>query len=206
VAGVYTLRLTASDGDLSDDDEVQITVRPANQPPVANAGADQTISLPASATLNGIATDDGLPAGSTLSTTWSKVSGPGDVTFANAAALTTGASFSAGGTYVLKLTASDSELTAGDEVVVTVIPQNRAPVVISGQFQTVTLPSTLTLNGDVSDDGLPLSASLAVQWSIVLGPGNVTFNPETAASCTATLSTPGVYVLRLTATDSVLTG
>jgi hypothetical protein len=34
---------------------------PVNQPPTVNAGMDQTITLPASASLSGTATDDGLP-------------------------------------------------------------------------------------------------------------------------------------------------
>src|SRR5437867_3393652 len=60
-----------------------------NQPPVVNAGADQTITLPSLANLSGTATDDGLPSGSTLTTTWSKLSGPGTVTFGNVTMRTT---------------------------------------------------------------------------------------------------------------------
>ena len=47
---------------------------------------------------------------------WSSVSGPGTVTFANANVLSTTATFSAAGTYVLRLTASDSLLTSTDDV------------------------------------------------------------------------------------------
>jgi N-acetylneuraminic acid mutarotase len=93
---------------------------PTNQPPLANAGPDQTIVFPNSATLNGSATDDGLPnPPGTLTYAWSKVSGPGTVTFGNASAATTSAAFSAAGTYVLRLTASDSVLSGADEVTVT---------------------------------------------------------------------------------------
>jgi hypothetical protein len=53
-----------------------------SQPPAVNAGPDQTITLPSGATLAGTANDDGLPNG-TLTAIWSKVSGPGIVTFAN---------------------------------------------------------------------------------------------------------------------------
>src|SRR6185369_14382096 len=91
------------------------------QAPTVNAGSDQTITLPASASLSGTATDDGLPAPpATLTTTWSRVSGPGTVTFGNANALSTSASFSVAGTYVLRLTAFDSALTSTDDVTVTV--------------------------------------------------------------------------------------
>jgi len=93
----------------------------ANTAPVANAGADQTVTLPASATLAGSATDDGLPnPPGTLSFSWAKVSGPGTVTFANPALAATTATFSAAGSYVLRLTANDGALSGSDDVMVTV--------------------------------------------------------------------------------------
>src|SRR5262249_23565006 len=52
------------------------------------------------ALLSGTATDDGLPQGSTLTTTWSKVSGPGNATFNTPNAVTTGVVFDAVGSYV----------------------------------------------------------------------------------------------------------
>ncbi len=100
---------------------LSVNAPPANQAPAVNAGSDQTIALPSAANLAGTATDDGLPAPpATLTTTWSTVSGPGTVTFGNANALTTTASFGAAGTYVLRLTGSDSLLAATDDVTVTV--------------------------------------------------------------------------------------
>src|SRR5207247_3839697 len=99
---------------------------PTNRAPVVNAGPDQTITLPSSANLSGTATDDALPIGSTLTTTWSKVSGPGTVTFGNVSARSTTASFSASGSYVHRLTASDSALTATDDVAIVVNPAGSA--------------------------------------------------------------------------------
>ncbi|HVF46996.1 MAG TPA: hypothetical protein VNA17_05460, partial [Pyrinomonadaceae bacterium] len=94
----------------------------ANQPPSVNAGPDQTITLPVNTVnLVGTATDDGLPAG-TLSVSWSRVSGPASVTFGNASVATTTATFSLAGTYVLRLTASDTQLASSDEVTITVNP------------------------------------------------------------------------------------
>jgi hypothetical protein len=90
---------------------------------VVNAGADQTVTLPAGVSLSGSAGDDGLPnPPGALSATWSKVSGPGTVTFGNANALNTTASFGTAGAYVLRLTASDSLLSSSDDVAVTVNP------------------------------------------------------------------------------------
>ena len=99
---------------------VSLTVLRANRAPVVYAGADQTIRLPSTATLSGTVTDDGLPTGATVSLSWSKASGPGSVTFGDGTAASTTATFSKSGTYTLRLTASDTALTASDDVVVTV--------------------------------------------------------------------------------------
>src|SRR5262249_50241816 len=56
-----------------------------------------------------------------------------------------------------------------------------------------------------SDDGLPAGGGLTVAWSMVQGPAAVTFGDSASASTTATLPSPGVYVLRLSASDSLLT-
>src|SRR6185503_3036527 len=119
-AGTYVLQLRADDGELSATDTVTVLVDGVgNLAPVVEAGANQSITLPVYVTsLSGTATDDG-PAGS-LTTAWSKVSGPGTVTFANAAALATDATFSMQGSYVLRLTASDGSLSGSDTVTVTV--------------------------------------------------------------------------------------
>jgi hypothetical protein len=92
-----------------------------NEAPRVDAGPDQTISLPAGATLDAAVSDDGQP-NPTPSTAWSKVSGPGTVTFANGGAVDTQATFSAAGTYVLRLTANDGALTTSDEVTIIVNP------------------------------------------------------------------------------------
>jgi hypothetical protein len=179
-----------------------------NQAPVVNAGSDQTVTLPNSANLSGTATDDGLPnPPGTLSTTWSKVSGPGTVAFGDPSAPSTTATFSASGTYVLRLTADDSALQSSDDLTVTVNASsgNQAPVVNAGSDQTVTLPNPANLSGTATDDGLPNPpGTLSTTWSKVSGPGTVAFGDPSALSTTATFSAAGTYVLRLTADDSAL--
>ncbi len=66
--------------------------------------------------LDARATDD-TPA--TLTTTWSRISGPGTVTFDDPAAPATRARFSVSGSYLLRLTASDGEQSATLDVTVT---------------------------------------------------------------------------------------
>jgi hypothetical protein len=210
VGGIYTLKLTAKDGQLSGNDTVVVTV---NKPPVANAGQDQTITLPNVASLSGSATDDGLPnPPGALTYSWSTVSGPGTVTFANPAAASTTATFSAAGTYSLQLTVSDSALSDSDSLVVKVNraptptpTPNQAPVVNAGPDQTVPVLSA-TLSGSATDDGLPNPpGALTYTWSKVSGPG-LTFANTHAASTTATFSVGGIYTLKLTAKDGQLSG
>jgi hypothetical protein len=107
----------------------------ANVAPVVDAGTDQSITFPAVATLVGSATDDGNPnPPGTLTTTWTKVSGPGTVTFGDASDPTTTATFSTVGVYVLRLTADDSALDASDDIQITV----EAPALpVFDDFQTI---------------------------------------------------------------------
>jgi len=206
-AGVYVLRLTAGDSALTRSDDVSVTVHPSpvNLPPNVNAGPDQTVTLPAKAALAGAASDDRQPAGSALALSWSKASGPGNVTFANAAAASTAATFSAAGDYVLRLTANDSALTTADEINIKVLPVNQPPVVKAGADQVINFPSAAKLAGSVTDDGQPPASSVASAWTKVSGPGEVTFADAGAPATAAAFSAGGKYVLRLSATDSALT-
>ncbi len=167
---------------------------PVNQAPVVAAGADQTIATAATARLTGFATDDGLPNG-TLTLSWSKVSGPGTVTFTQPNLAATNASFSASGVYVLRLTASDSLASASDDVQVTV---NGGLAVNAGNDQVVTLPATAMLAGTVTGGAPPVTTG----WSKISGPGSVLFSNASAAITMATFALNGTYVLRLSATDT----
>jgi len=183
---------------------ISATVGTSNIAPTVAAGLDQSIALPSGVSLDATVTDDGLPSG-TLTHAWSTVSGPGTVTFANAALVDTTATFSAAGVYVLRLTASDGALSANDTVQVTVTPTgvNSAPSVSAGPDQTILLPAGMTLDGTVLDDGLP-SGTLTHAWSTVSGPGTVTVANAALVDTTATFSVVGVYVLRLSASDGAL--
>jgi RHS repeat-associated protein len=202
--GVYVLRLTVSDSELSGTDDVTVTVDPKNDPPMVNAGPDQSITLPNGATLDGTVTDDGNPAGGTLSIDWNKVSGPGTVTFSNKTSADTSATFSAAGTYTLRLSASDSQLARTDDVVITVSPHNDPPTVDAGADTSTELPDALQLNGTVTDDGNPANGTLTISWTKVSGPGNATFAIPAQAATAVTFSEVGSYVLRLTGNDSQL--
>jgi hypothetical protein len=92
---------------------------PQNQPPCVDAGFDFITSVGASPDLDGLASDDGVPA-MVLTTRWSKVSGPGSVNFGNRSSLSSSVSFAAPGTYRLRLEADDGALATVSDVYVLV--------------------------------------------------------------------------------------
>jgi beta-glucanase (GH16 family) len=118
VQGTYVFRLTATDnGGATGSDEVTVTVNP-NPPPVANAGADRTITLPTNSVLiNGSGTDNG----SITAYQWTQVSGPSTATLSGANTANVTASSLIAGTYVFRLTVTDNgSLTGTDDVTVVV--------------------------------------------------------------------------------------
>ena len=103
-----------------------------------NAGEDQQFQLPQNTlSLTGVVSDDGLP-NAQVSTTWSVISGPGEVSIAQPDSLTTAVTFTLSGTYVLGLMASDGDLTSTDQLTVTVLPE----VIDTESFTLAILPDT----------------------------------------------------------------
>jgi hypothetical protein len=186
-----------------------------NQPPRVNAGVDQIVHLlpstgvPTTTTLMGIVADDGLPTPAQLTKTWTRVSGPANVTFGNASAATTTASFTLAGDYVLRLTVSDGQLTASDDLIVTVtspVP-NAAPIVNCGADQTVFGPSLrVNITCTVSDDGQPIGANLVPTWTKVDGPSTFEFINTGLTFAAINIYDVGTYTVRLRVSDGVLAG
>lgn len=211
VAGAYVVQLIVNDGKVnSQPDTAMIVAQTPNQPPTVSAGPDRTIQFPVSTvTLEATVSDDGFPSPDALSAAWNQVSGPAAASFASPNQAVTQASFTDAGTYVLRLTASDTQFTVSSDVTVTVLPlvqNNQPPVVNAGPDQSVTLPANMvTLNGSVADDGLPIGGVLTATWSLVNGPGQVTFASPGQPSTMGTFSAAGVYFLALGATDGQFT-
>ena len=173
----------------------------ANTAPVVHAVTNQTITLPTnSATLNGTATDDGLPNG-TLTTTWTQVSGPVQAAIASPNQLVTVVSFTQPGSYVFKLTASDSVLTSSANVTITVNQQNLAPfITISVDSTVITQPAnTVHVTGTATDDGFPTGSTLTTQWTQVSGPAAATVSNPNSPNTSITFPAAGTYVLKLSA-------
>jgi len=110
------------------------------------------------------------------------------------------------GIYTLLVTATDIRGGVGlsANVTVTVEPSNQPPFVYAGPNEVTNMPS-IQLAGFASDDGLP-SNYLITTWSSISNPPGATanFGNSNALLTTATFSTNGNYVFRLTASDGSL--
>jgi hypothetical protein len=122
-AGQQTLRIITTDAKSTGWNinwwEITLNSVSTNQPPIVNAGMDQTIVLPMnSITLNGSASD---PDGSITTYAWTKISGPAGSTFGSASSVSTTVNGLVQGSYVFRLTATDNKgATASDDVAITV--------------------------------------------------------------------------------------
>lgn len=181
---------------------------PGPRPPVVNAGADITITLPANTTtLTGTASD---PDGTITSTVWSQVSGPNTATIATPNALSTGISNLVAGTYTFALKATDNNtptpLVTTDQVVVIVKPEppKLPPVANAGPDKTVTLPiTTVSLTGSGTDsDGTIKPNPNGYKWTQDSGPNTAGFSSNTSPTVNFTGLIAGTYTFTLTVTDN----
>jgi K319L-like, PKD domain len=82
---------------------------------------------------------------------------------------------------------------------------NQPPNVNAGTDRAVAPPAAASLDGTVTDDGLPVPpGAVTTTWSLASGPGTVTFADPNAVDTTANFSGTGTYVLRLSASDGQL--
>ncbi len=201
--GVYRFRLQITDNNgATADATVQVTVNAAlNQPPVANAGADKTITLPTnSVVLNGTASND--TDGTITTYTWSKISGPAAGAIASANAVTTNVTGLTQGVYRFRLQVTDNNGATADatvQVTVNAAP-NQSPVANTGDNQVLRLPVNYTqLDGRASTD--PDGQIVSYRWTYVSGPANFVLTDPSAAFTSLSGLVQGNYVFSLTVTD-----
>jgi hypothetical protein len=175
---------------------------PVNQPPVARAGNDSSITLPVdSVQLNGGSSFD--PDGTVTGYAWRKISGPSSFDFSDTAIANPVLRNLIAGSYSFKLTVTDNELLTGsDTVQIAVKPAqvNVPPLADAGNDSTITLPvNTLQLNG-IGTDADGSIASYA--WRKVSGPSSYMFSDSGVAKPMISNLSQGVYGFELTVTDN----
>ncbi|MBC7424323.1 MAG: T9SS type A sorting domain-containing protein, partial [Ferruginibacter sp.] len=188
-------------GGAIDNDTVQVTVNAAiNKAPVANAGADTSITLPVnSTTLNGSATD---ADGSIASYKWTKILGPSSGTIATPSAASTGLYNLVQGVYLFQFTATDNGgAIDNDTVQVTVNAAiNIAPVANAGPDINIYLPQNFGyLMGSGTDvDGVIIS----YHWRVISAPAPFTLENQDSSTARLINLQQGVYEVELKVTDN----
>uniref|UniRef100_A0A8B9H2J6 Si:ch73-215d9.1 n=1 Tax=Astyanax mexicanus TaxID=7994 RepID=A0A8B9H2J6_ASTMX len=201
-AGEYTFRLTVTDPEgLTDSSTATLTVSsPKDNPPVARAGSDQVITLPLNhLTLWANQSTDDLAITGYLWSLQSSSSAKA-ATMRGIRSLALQLSELQEGQYTFLLTVTDSSSQQdSDTVVVTVLPENRAPVAVAGPDRQLLLPtSSVMLNGtDSSDD----QAITNYQWEILSGPPGSKIKDADKAVAMVTGLRAGSHKIKLTVQD-----
>ena len=178
--------------------------RDGNKPPIAVAGPDQVITLPADSVLLD-ARQSSDPDGMISNWLWAKISGPASFTIIKPADSTTKVKALIAGIYQFEVKVTDDEgLSAKDTVRITVNDPgqpNRPPVANAGPDQTITLPANATqLDGSGSSD--PDNNITTYLWTKISGPSTFNIINANAAQTTLTDLTEGSYLFELKVTDA----
>jgi hypothetical protein len=146
---------------------------PINTAPTVNAGENRIAVVGTPISINAAVTDDGHPTPAALTYSWTRISGPtgGVVTFGSSSSEDTTLSFSAAGTYIVRLTANDGQASASDDVTIVV----SAPTNPNTPNPTPTGPSSISFQ-----DGLFPNVSYAGTTDTKISGRNATKNYGTA--------------------------
>ncbi|MFA5772502.1 MAG: PKD domain-containing protein [Thermoplasmata archaeon] len=201
VPGTYRFQLVVNNGGAnSAPSYVTITVTKANNPPVADAGRDQTVEVNTQVTLNGNASYD--PDGDTITYKWTQVEGSTTLLLYS----TTNKSMftpTINGIYKIQLVVNDSKANSEPSVVtITVVTakQNIPPVADAGKNQTIEINIPVTLDGSGSYD--QDNDAITSEWTQIGGPAAVTMSNTTDVKPTFTPTIVGIYKFSLVVNDN----
>jgi hypothetical protein len=200
--GTYVLQLVVHDGQTASLPD-SVVLRTDNSPPVANAGADQTVGIGQTVTLDGSGSTD--VDGDPLTYAWSLVARPVGSVAALQNAATAAPTFVADlpGTYVAQLIVNDGAIDSPPDTVA-ISTTNSAPIADAGSDQTVVAGQLVALDGNGSSD--PDRDALAFHWMLTARPaGSTTSIADPAAPVTSFVADrPGDYVVQLVVNDGQL--
>jgi hypothetical protein len=175
-----------------------------NSPPIANAGADQTVYVAQAVTLDGSGSTD--PDGQSLRYSWSFVSRPAGSSAALSSPSTVRPVFTPDreGDYVVQLVVNDGIVDSAPDTVL-VSTQNSAPVAHTGADQQAQVGVQVQLDGTASSD---IDGDLLTYaWSIVSAPAGSVAQIVDPANALArfTPDLAGDYIIELVVDDGKVT-
>ncbi|MEC7985703.1 MAG: PKD domain-containing protein [Myxococcota bacterium] len=192
-------------------DQSKVVTPIPNTSPVADAGADQSLSADEAINLDGGGSYD--PDGDSLSYSWSFSRVPEGSTlaesenpFSNNNMATSQTSFFPDlmGTYIVSLTVTDikGNVSPSDSVIVTVT-EGQLPVSMAGMDQNVVEGETVLLDGSASYD--PMGRELSYQWNVASAPSSsvATIADPTNPITSFTPDLPGSYLVSLVVDSGV---
>ncbi|WP_159066163.1 tandem-95 repeat protein [Vibrio harveyi] len=190
--GDATISYTISDGQLTDDATVAVTVNPVNDAPVAVNDAVSTDEDTA-VTIDVLTNDSDLENDQLTITNASVPAEQGTVTIVDGKLVFTPAE-NFNGDATISYTISDGQLTDGATVAVTVNPVNDAPVAVNDTVSTdedtaVTI-DVLANDSDPENDTLTITAASvpAEQGTVAIVDGKLVFTPAENFNGDATIS------------------
>ncbi len=191
----YTITATATDSaSQSASDSISVTVDNINDPPVANAGPDQTFSDAdgtgaETVTLDGSASYDS--DGTVSSYEWAEgptLLGTGKIISYNFAV----------GAHTVTLTVTDNKGATGSNTIIVTVNPNQAPTANAGPDKAASVGQTVSFNGSGSSD--PDGSIVSYSWDFDAGDGI----QENASGVTTShaYSAAGIYTVTLTVKDN----
>jgi hypothetical protein len=167
-----------------------------NHPPIANAGPDQSVTVNTSVTLNGSASYD--PDRDDFTYWWEQTSGPTISLSSNSSSRPT---FTprVGGTYIFTLIVNDGRIDSEPTyVTINVIERNHPPIANAGPDQSVTVNTSVTLNGSANYD--PDRDNLTYRWTQIDGP-SVNLSDPTSSQTSFITNKTGILKFKLVVSD-----
>ena len=201
VPGTYSVQLVVNDGKADSKPDI-VNINTENSPPVAIAGADQTVLVGRTVALDGSSSTD--VDGDPLTYNWSITSMPVGSTavLSDPSAVSPSFTVDAPGIYTVQLIVNDGMVNSEPDSV-DISTDNSVPIADAGPDQTALVGETVTLDGSGSSDAD--GDSLMFTWALTSVPSGsaAVISDVTAVNPTFDIDLPGTYVAQLIVNDGM---
>ncbi len=186
-AGNFEITLEVTDGAMNTDTDIMwVNVTADAEPPVADAGPDQTVDEDTVVAFDGSGSTDNIGI---VNYTWDFV----DATSQTLYGVSPSYMFANPGTFVVTLTATDAEANSDTDTVTITVRDTTDPVADAGTDMTVVEDVQVAFDGTGSSDNVGV-----VNYTWDFGDGTTGYGGTT----THTYSDPGGYTVTLTVRDA----